>query len=225
MESLKSKIKYHNELSEKLTPENNQIYTDIVLYLRLSKLSEIDAEDAIGDILEMLIDAQERNQNARDIFGEDIKEFCENIINSYGYNKNSKLKYFFQIASMCIIFTTIYNYVFEELPNIIKGNQSWFTLNYSLSMLINTIVVTVFSYLLLTYIGKPTFKKDNYTKKGKFIEFLRYWLTSIILLGTLVVFNLFFKNTILFETNVYIVILILILIYIIQYIMNLKMKN
>lgn len=81
----------NNELDKKQSEENNAVMTDIVCYLRVSNISEHDQEVVRHDLLEMVLSAQERNEDIRTVFGEDYKSFCDEIIAVFP-QKNKKAK-------------------------------------------------------------------------------------------------------------------------------------
>ena len=73
-------IKENADKQKLLSEENNQIYGDILLYIRSSAVDEEWAEETLFEILNHLLDAQEKGKSARDIFGEDTKAYCEELL-------------------------------------------------------------------------------------------------------------------------------------------------
>ena len=72
--------KQNNQLEEKLSQDNQNILTDIIVYLRTSQISDYQQEIIRNDITQMMIDGEQRNMDMHDVIGNDYKEFCDNIL-------------------------------------------------------------------------------------------------------------------------------------------------
>lgn len=53
----KALLKQNNQREKELTKENNQVLTDMVVYLRGSDLSDYNQELVRADLIEMVLDA------------------------------------------------------------------------------------------------------------------------------------------------------------------------
>lgn len=67
-------------LEKQLNKENNNIVTNMILYIRSSNIKEYDMEIIIRDLYNIVLDAQDRNDNIENVIGSDYKVFCDNII-------------------------------------------------------------------------------------------------------------------------------------------------
>lgn len=226
MVRLKEKIKKHYELSKRLSKEYDDVYGEMVLYLRNSKLSDIDAEDAIGDILAMLLEGQERGAEVEDILGSDLKEFCDNIISSYGNGtRRIKAREFVQLSLLLVVISTFWGYVNIELPKVTKGFQSWVTFNFSLAMLLNIVIMSASACFIVKYVLKSNFEKDqNARKKKSRIESFIIVVNFLSVVAALVAVGIFFKDIILFTTKIYWVVLVLALMFFMQKFMEPKVE-
>ncbi|GAA0182017.1 hypothetical protein SH2C18_44650 [Clostridium sediminicola] len=215
MVSLKEKIKAHHALSKNLTGEYKKTYEEIIVYLRTSRLIDVDAEEAVGDILTMLLEGQERKTDIHNILGSDIKDFCDNIISSYGnHDKRQRLRQNIQIILLSLIISTFFSYVNIELPKILNNSQSWVTFNISVAMLLMIFILSISSYILATFFINGHFEKDiKKRKKVERKETINFALFFIFIVASLVVIERLLGNTILFTTQVYWIILILILLF------------
>lgn len=226
MVTLKEQVKRNYELSKKLSKEYNDIYGEITIYLRASKLSDVDAEDAISDILSMIIDGQERNATIEEMFGDNLKGFCDNIINSYNpYNKKSKFREFFQLILIMICIGTFWGYVNVELPKIVKGNQPFVIFHYSLAMLLNTIIMGTLSLVIVKLICKSSLElnKNNQTK----FSFKRYFPLIVLFIATtaiLVISGLFLGTIILFTTKIHYVLIFMTALFLINKLVEPKVE-
>ncbi|MGE6344989.1 DUF1048 domain-containing protein [Bacillus mycoides] len=78
----KEMVKLNNEKRKLLTPENEAAYVDMLIYLRFTSVPQKQMEELLLEILDHLLEAQEDGKNAHDIFGEDLKAYCDELINS-----------------------------------------------------------------------------------------------------------------------------------------------
>ncbi len=76
----KQLLEENNRAEESLSAEGRELLTDLVVYLRGSRISTWDQEQVRRDITQMLLDAETRGERAETVIGPDPKEFCDNII-------------------------------------------------------------------------------------------------------------------------------------------------
>lgn len=76
----KDLIELNNEKRELLTTENETAYSDMLIYIRLAKVPEYHAEELLIEILDHLIEAQQEEKSAYDIFGDDLQAYCDELI-------------------------------------------------------------------------------------------------------------------------------------------------
>lgn len=73
-------LQENNRAEEALSANGRELLTDIVVYLRGSRVSTWEQELVRRDITEMLLDAEARGDDAAAVIGPDPKEFCDEII-------------------------------------------------------------------------------------------------------------------------------------------------
>lgn len=61
----KELLKKNNNREKAIFDENKEIYTNMIVYLRGSDLSEYNQEVVRGDIIELIIDGQQRGDNIK----------------------------------------------------------------------------------------------------------------------------------------------------------------
>ncbi|HWQ42405.1 MAG TPA: hypothetical protein VN456_10285, partial [Desulfosporosinus sp.] len=74
--------KKNNELDKKLTERNSLIMTDMIVYLRVSNITDEQVESVRQDLLDMVLTAQDRGDDISSIIGEDYQAFCNEILQS-----------------------------------------------------------------------------------------------------------------------------------------------
>lgn len=83
MSKTTKQIMHENTEREKaIAPENMEIYTNMIAYIRGANLTERNVETIRADITEMLLDAQLRDDNIQKVFGANYKEICDDIIDA-----------------------------------------------------------------------------------------------------------------------------------------------
>jgi len=207
------------ELGKSLTKENNEILTNIVCYLRVSDLTEEDQEEIISDILRMFLDCEAEGKSIASMVGEDYKQYTESIISAVNPNKTvyQKVKeYLPAIVGMFFVLLTI-DFTFSNLPKFLKGNFDFnLPYNYTLDMLIKTLMITIIATTMVTYIGKKGFELSRIrnSRRKHFIFqfsagglFMLFLITSVVLQRTL-------SNIVIMSINIQFVIAIIIVFWI-----------
>ncbi len=70
MTRTKQLMRENNAFERALSPEFNQVLTDMVVYLRSAPVSEYNQE----------LDAQRRGDSPADVIGEDYRQFCDQVL-------------------------------------------------------------------------------------------------------------------------------------------------
>lgn len=85
----KDLIQLNNEKREQLTEKNSEYYGDMLVYIRTNfNKSERYTEEVLLELLEHLLQAQEEGRTAKEVFGEDPKAYCNDIIGEFLLRKN-----------------------------------------------------------------------------------------------------------------------------------------
>ena len=80
MTRTKQLMRENNAFERALSPEFNQVLTDMVVYLRSAPVSEYNQELVRRDIGRMFLDAQRRGDTPADVIGEDYRAFCDQVL-------------------------------------------------------------------------------------------------------------------------------------------------
>lgn len=188
----KELMKKNNEREKEILECNDEIYTDMIVYLRCSDITEYNQELVREDLINMIIDGQNRGDDIKKVMGGNYKDICDEIIESMP--KKTKLQKVMTTIGTSITASWIVGiiYVFKQiLFNLAKGNEEW---NFVLSVgdIINAVLIIFFANLIVKYVCKNAFKRENKVK-----EFIKDWIASVILLVALVGFSYFLDFTIL----------------------------
>ena len=105
MDKLKKLQKENTLLEGRIDNSNNQTYTDMIVYLRGASISPYHQELIRNDIVNMLLEAQERQASLVSVFGEDRHDFINQVIKSTP--KISKKEETLQRWDLAILLLTI----------------------------------------------------------------------------------------------------------------------
>lgn len=72
--------KENNELEKQIKADNDQILTDMVVYIRSANISSYDQERVRRDLWQMLLDGERRGMTPEEVIGDDYKAFCDAVI-------------------------------------------------------------------------------------------------------------------------------------------------
>lgn len=182
-------IKINNQKRDELNEENLAHYEDMLLYIRLSSSkSEYDTEEILLELLEHLLQAQEEGKRAKDVFGYNLKEYCQEIIEEI---PNETRKKQLRFATYIILyFLAIYSFI-----SGISGFGLYYMFNIGSAMTTVSIgsgIATIIIDLLILYliiVGILKWLKSSVftnKKQNKWIEFLQIWGFSVVSIGVFV---------------------------------------
>ena len=80
MTRTKQLMRENNAFERALSPEFNQVLTNMVVYLRSAPVSEYNQELVRRDIGRMFLDAQRRGDSPANVIGEDYRQFCDQVL-------------------------------------------------------------------------------------------------------------------------------------------------
>ena len=183
--------KENNLLDSKINDENQEIFTNMICYLRSSKLSVYNIEVVRNDLTEMILSAQERGENIRDVVGGDYKTFCDNIIDTFPPKTLSE-KIFdltdlvsFSLAMLLIINMLLSRDFINLIAELIRGNR---VTNYIIpvtpGIIIQIAAIITFATFLVNIIAKNSLSLSE--KSEKLVIILCCILLTIILAISLV---------------------------------------
>jgi DNA-binding ferritin-like protein (Dps family) len=187
----------NNRLDKQLTKENHNIMIDMVCYLRSSDLSDYDIENIRKELTGMALEAQLRNENFKDVVGDDYQALCDALM------KNGRQKTLYE-RTLEILSILVYGigvlYLIEiffssTITDIFKFGQ--FTMPITSGFIISTIMAALMAFGTYHFLTKYSFEFSNHNRTIKalfFIGFTAAW-TSILLI------KVFMDNNVLLTIN------------------------
>ncbi|NBI06222.1 DUF1129 family protein [Senegalia massiliensis] len=185
-------IKLNNEKREKLNDENLKYYEGMLLYIRTSwGKKEFETEEILSELLDHLLDAQENGKTAKEVFGQEPREYAKQITNELPkMNIKERILFFTPATLFLIAGVLLVNGIFNPLLyyslNIGTLNKTIHLGSLLLESILVLIIFAIFIYIIMRATRMLIFKNIN-----KKIEFLIYWILSTLYLGIFILIFLF----------------------------------
>lgn len=177
-------IKENNLKRKQLTKMNHTYYEEMLVYIRLSfSKSEIATEEILSELLDHLLDAQAEGKTADDVFGDDPKDYVEEIV---GALPKKSPKNFIGLFLIGVLFFLGVKEFFGGIIDLIffygfsKGsfNETIYLGTIILNIIVLLPVAFALIYLLIMYFRWSSFKKIN-----KILNFFILWIWSLLSMG------------------------------------------
>lgn len=176
-------VKLNNKKREELNKENLKYYEDMLVYIRVNaNISEQQTEEVLLELLEHLLQAQIEGRTAKDVFGIDLKAYCQDLIGEIPKEKKSnQISFFVYIAMQFLAIFSLINgvlgfglYYFFDLGSA--------TTSFSMGSAIVIVIIYLllgflYIFFLLKWLRNSAFKQKE-TKK--WIQFIQLWLFSSV---------------------------------------------
>ena len=167
----KQLLEENNRAEAALSPEGNALLTDLVVYLRVSRLSEWQQEAVRRDLTEMLLSGEARGQSAADVIGPDPEAFCREVIAALPPRSPADLA--LEILDGALLYLAILTgiWLVGTVPMALAGRGSLSALPVTAGDLFAGVLLLGFADLLVRFICKTALRP---TKKpmGKATGFL-----------------------------------------------------
>ena len=172
-------LKENNKKEKMINESNISRYTEMIIYLRGSDIDKYNQELVRADLIEMIIDGQERNDDIKKVMGGNYKDICDEIINNFPKKTiKQKLIDILNVSLSSIWILVGISLIQTIIVNLLQGNKMY---SYELSVgnLLNMIIITVMANIIVNYLCKTTL-----VNKNKIFEFFKTWIITIIIIGS-----------------------------------------
>lgn len=181
MINAKNLIEMNNHKRSELTPENEKYYSDFLLYIRLKFfLSEQQSEEVLMEILEHLIEGQNDGKSAKEIFGDDPKEFADEIIQQIPSENKRNIGIFISKISLNLLGLLLMVrgsmlFIMSFFKNV---DITFFPLNSIILFVLILSFILLGVFLIFKIIGGSIFNK----KQSLLMDSLKVGLSVMILM-------------------------------------------
>lgn len=177
---IKQLLKKNNKREEKILKENDGIYTDMIVYLRGADINEYNQELVREDLIEMILNGQERGDDIQKVIGDNYKEICDEIIGTIPKRtKKEKILGAFNL-SLSIVWILGGVSILKTIINCLLIKSSEWNFILSIGDLINMLFIIIMSNFVVNYVCKKVF--DN-SKKNKYVLFIKNWIICMVIFG------------------------------------------
>ncbi|MEE0861625.1 MAG: hypothetical protein U0L79_01420 [Lachnospiraceae bacterium] len=216
----KELLKKNNENEKQILEENDEIYTNMVVYLRGANISEYNQEKVREDLIAMIVDGQERGDDIQKVIGENYKEICDEIIAEIPKKTVKENVMYALILTLDIVWIVGVISVIKTLIIMLAKNSKDMTFVFSLGDLISWGMIVFVAYLVVYYICSTTFREKE-RETNKVLSFIIIWFICCIILCAIILPSLLIKETI-FSVHIGVAALIFGTIFVISRIMSLR---
>lgn len=213
-------LNQNNKREKLLNEENNKVLTNMICYLRVSGISKYNQELVRADLIEMILDAQERGENIEQVMGKNYKQICDNIIAEFPQEtKQKKMLEWIDIGLICVCIFGLYSIIVQVIDCIVNNKELIYDLH--LSYLIEIVILVFASNFIVQYICKNPFDDESNRSimDNKLISFIVIFITIAIILILFMGCSYLFNSTIL-TVPLYVSIISIIVLFIIERILN-----
>lgn len=170
---LKSNIKREKEIHG----DNAKIYSNMIVYLRSADMSRYNQELVREDLIQMIVDGQNRGDDINKIMGNNYKEICDDIMEALPRKtKKEKIAAALELSLSSVWILGIIYIGKVILENIITKNDNW-VFNLYLGDIINMSIIVLAANLVVYYLSKNAFKTKDKN------SFFMIWLMVMIIMG------------------------------------------
>ena len=216
----KELLKKNNENEKNILEENDEIYTNMIVYLRGANISEYNQEKVREDLIAMILDGQERGDDIQKVIGENYKEICDEIIAEIPKKTVKENVMYALMLTLDIVWIVGVISVIKTLIIMLAKNSKDMTFVFSLGDLISWGMIVFVAYLVVYYICSTTFREKE-RETNKVLSFIIIWFICCIILCAIILPSLLIKVTI-FSVHIGVAALIFGAIFVISRIMSLR---
>lgn len=151
-----------NRLVKELNDRNLSIFNDIVEYIELGLLSSVEREEVFQQVLDMMLQAQSEGKFVSEVIGNDIKGFCDSIIEESIGNKNifhicfNYIESIFQMGLIMFIIT----FIILNRGDSVFQQKDMFAVDIIVGVVVFAVVFPVYFMIRRKKIFKKKNKKD-----------------------------------------------------------------
>lgn len=166
MNKTKKINRQNNLLDQQIREENQEIYGDMICYIRSADISDYEIEVIRQDLIEMILSAQSRGENITSLFTGDYKQFCDEVIAAIPpKTRKEKIVYALDTVFLCLsILIGINILISKDFIGIIKAVFTKVAVNWNISVSLGSLI-TMFVIISTAAIVVQMICKNSFSKK------------------------------------------------------------
>lgn len=189
----KELMKKNNEREKEILKENDEIYTNMIVYLRCADMTQYNQELVREDIIEMILDGQQRGDNIEQVMGNRYQEICGEIIDAMPKRTmKEKIISYLTVSLSCLWILGIGYTVTQMIIALSKGSWAY---NFTLTagQIISGLLIILSANFIVVYVCKTAFKESN---ENKIITFIKNWAILFVILSIIIFSNVYLSTPI-----------------------------
>jgi len=187
-------LKKNNLREKEIFKENQEIYTNMIVYIRSSNMTEYNQEVVREDIINMILDGQQRGDTIQKIIGGDYKEVCDEIIAAMPKKTPKERIMDFVAIILSALWVLGAIALVENLITDLLAEPKSFMFILTVGDSINAAIIVLAAIAIYYYVSKTAFKT---MKEKRAISFLKLWLVSFAVISLLVLCKVYFTTAVL----------------------------
>lgn len=165
----------------------------MIVYLRSSDLTDYNQEVVRGDIIELILDAQQRGDNIQKVMGNSYKEICDEIIEVMPKKtKKDKIMEFIGTSLNTLSILGVIALVKNFIEGLISSSGE-FKFILKVGDLMSAFIIILIAYAIVLFITKTAL--DTKEEK-KLISFLKTWGIFTLIFAVILFSSIYFKTII-----------------------------
>ncbi|WP_243387347.1 DUF1129 family protein [Bacillus kexueae] len=180
-------ISLNNDKRKLLSEQNESYYSKMLIYIRFHLfLSEQQSEEILMELLDHLIEAQEKGKSAEEVFGHDPKAYCDELIQNLATEKRKNVLKFttyllLMIAGIHLLIEGLFEIATENFEQAVN---SYYTGSVMASFVIGLISTALTVYFIFNWLKRSAFNEaTSHVKDALFIFAVASFGMGGILLG------------------------------------------
>ncbi|MBM7646839.1 DNA-binding ferritin-like protein (Dps family) [Scopulibacillus daqui] len=165
----KELIKLNNQKRKQLTKENEAYYDDMLVYIRTHLfLSERQSEELLMELLNHLLDAQAEGKTAKDVFGDDPKTVCDEMIEELPKEQTKNAAAFiFYLSCKVIGYIMIISGVGDLIFSIFKSKSSPIYIGTEAAKtILSLLIIFAAVWMIFLWLKSSVYKRFSKFKSG-----------------------------------------------------------
>lgn len=222
MSKISSEYRRKNNIREKeILPENQEIYTDMIVYLRVADMNEYNQEKVREDIINMIVDGQNRGEDIKAVIGENYKEVCDGIIEEMPKKtRKEKVMEAISLTLNLLWIMGLISVIISFASGSVSEENGW-KYQCTIGYFISFIAIGIIANLIVYCIGKHTLDNKDVDKASKIKEIIFGWIICVVAICVVMAPTLLLKE-VLFTVHIAVLLAVCIALMVIDVIISRK---
>lgn len=182
--------KKNNEREEEIFEENDEIYTNMIVYLKSADISRYHQEQIREDLIDLILEGQQRGDNIKQVMGNRYKEICDEILKVMPRRTvKERVLESLECSLSCICILGLIHLI-SQLAIILGKGLSEYTFVLTAGNIISMVMILLVANFTVTFICRNAFTEEK-SKPNKLVA-LKTGTIAFIILAVIIFSNIYF---------------------------------